>query len=582
MGADNPVGNLLKQNDSRRDEGGQSWLDYAVKSALVPALSHITTNEKVSEEVTDGVKSVAKMAPLFMESRAGMAGAIAAFALDEIKTTDRGSQIAIDAAAGIAKAGALLGTQRFLAAETASPALTGVGLGVVGRATDVGFTRSNYYDQDGKFNLNLGFGRAATAAVESIPTDYATFVASDIALGSMTRFTRGASTYNHVAMTALTAGTFNVTAAVGTEVSHQISDKKFDPAWLLEKTAVAGASGLMAGGLAGLERRSFLSTGIRDSAGALESARNSKFQLGETGDAAQMALAKGDFVIEKHEVRRNGEHIWGKVIDPQSPTDNARAIFRLDDGTESFAHRMQSEIGLRGLNSKLNFDKSFFPATAQRDVTVEGNTYRGFIQEVRGETVRPYFKANATELNKAGYPTKGDIQRQLSESPQLKEALTESWAERLIYGEWDNHSLNQVIVRTNDGIKAGNIDVGNGVLPAKTTSEYTPAPGARIGFDYMNFHIYNELAGQKFHPALSEKVQTFAEKFSTPAGRSELQDLGFTPQQVDGIVGRAQWFAENQMLPKTGFETSTFNTVKDATKWLAVKAGLRGPSDVGS
>ena len=448
-----------------------------------------------------------------------------------------------------------------------SPSLLGVELGVVNRATCVGFTKQNYYDQDGKFNTGLGLARTGLAAVESIGTDALIYGGADRIWAKKFKQSRGDATYNPILTTGIAAGAFNMTTAAGAEVTRQIDNGKFEPLSLASRSFSAGLVGLGAGTLAGLQKRSFLSLEIKDGPTALRDARSTPFQLGHLVDEAQVSLRDGTFVAEKKIIGPTGVSWVGKVANVNGETP---AIFRVNDGSEAFAHRMQSEIAGYGLHNEIGF-KSIFPTTVARSVDVEGQQVSGFIQEIRGTNLMSHFANQGVEQSGLQLDRKQLIEN-LNQNPGLKKSLAESWAERMTYGEWDNHSLNQIVERTADGDAAGNIDLGDGLRAAKTQLDLVPNAGLLRSYERSNSYIYKELGGKPLDPEIVQKMQSFVDRSSSDAGRQKIQDLGLTPQQAEGVLGRTQWFASNKVLPNAN-ETEGYYATSQVAKPL--KAGLR-------
>jgi hypothetical protein len=539
----------------------QSLLDFAVHRALDPALKMVTSDAETTKAVEDGARDFLKIVPLFMHGRLAIAGTVATYVSDEIKRSDHGSDAAIDAALGAAKAASLLTTQRWLGTRNTTPSLMGVEMGIVNRATDTGLTRQNYYDSNGKFDLKAGLEKAAKAAASSAPTDLLAFGAADALWGGLDHKFKGLMAFNPIVTSALTASTFNVTTAAGAELTRQLHEGKLDVASITTKSLSAAVVGFTAGGLAGLQRRSVLSTGIVDSPTAIAEARSTPFQKGELVDDKQRALKNGEFLLDKALDTRHNLTFIGKVVNDGSEVP---AVFRAPK-TEPFEHRQQSEIGAYGLSAMLNLPSETFPATVARSAEINGVKFDGFIQEMKGETLKHHFddKAASGEMHSG----RRGIIKELRENPELVKQLHASWSERLIFGEWDNHAANQMLLKqekpkdnqtlpNQEKPKAFNIDLGSGFHRASTTLDYTPNPLQRQAYDWTNSYVYKELTRTKFDPDLTAALKQFVASKDTVEGRQEIGQLGFTPQQVDGIIGKAKWLASNERLPK-GAQTMT-------------------------
>lgn len=66
----------------------------------------------------------------------------------------------------------------------------------------------------------------------------------------------------------------------------------------------------------------------------------------------------------------------------------------------------------------------------------------------------------------------------------------------------------------------------------------------------MSAALYEEISGKPLSPELKAETQALYDKYSTPEGRIQLQDLGLTPRQVDGVLGRTHWFATHAYFPR--------------------------------
>ncbi len=555
----------------------QSILDFAVHKALDPVVSTFTSNQAYKDAAAQNVKDFIKTVPLFMTGRIAGASTLISYASDEVKTSDRGMDLVTDAALGLAKGGTLRASQSFLMSRNVTPSLMGVELGIVNRASSVGFSKENYYNRDGQFDLAHGLGKTALASVESIGTDALIYGAADSVWGRAFLRSRGEAAYNPVITTAITAGGFNMTTTAGAEVTRQIESGKFDASSLASRSFTAGLTGLGAGALAGLQRRSFLALKVKDGPNALSEARSTPYQLGHIADEAQMFLRDGNFIPQQKVVGPTGTAWVGKVEHAGGQKD---AIFRVNDGSEGFAHRQQSEIAGYGLNKEIGF-KNPFPTTVARTAEIGGEKMSGFIQEMRGSDLVTHFSSLGVE-SKGLQLDRTQLINRLNADPGLKSSLTESWGERMVLGEWDNHAKNQIVARTAHGDQASNIDIGDGLRPAKTELDLAPSPGLRRSYENANSYIYKELRRTPLDPELVDKLQSFAERNSSPEGRQKIEALGLTPQQAEGVLGRSQWFATNKVLPPAsempGYVavSKVLKPMRDGLRWAkrSLKAAL--------
>ncbi len=51
-------------------------------------------------------------------------------------------------------------------------------------------------------------------------------------------------------------------------------------------------------------------------------------------------------------------------------------------------------------------------------------------------------------------------------------------------------------------------------------------------------------------PQSKAEMTNLYDRYSTPEGRAQIEALGLTPRQVDGVLGRTNWFATNALFPR--------------------------------
>lgn len=535
------------------DRGGvyqrseESYLDLAVHAVFDPLARLTTSSDRYSDELTDYTKGFIKTLPLFMKGRLPIAGLLLSYAADEAKVDDCLKDQVADASLGSAKGLVLKGTFSAFSRQGATPGMTGVGIGLTSRISDAALTRSNYLDKNMNLNLNQGIQTTLSAGFNrsAIAMDAITFAASDVLWARVMNHSRGAAWYRPEITHAISGGAMGLTSEFGNELHRQISvDGKIDPEVLIRRSLVRGAFDAAAGGLGGLQTRmhSKLPSAIRDSPEVKTMARSTPFQKGLVADSDQIALRDGVFILDKKLPALTTE-TWVGWTHTASGR-KIRSIFRPDNGSESFAHRMQSEIAAYGLQT-LGL-KMAVPVTVARKVEINGKVHSGYIQEMEGVS----FAAFAKNKLRQKQPSKGDLDGLLEKDKSLQESYANAWLHRLIMGEWDNHALNMTVnQRRNRSPQVRNIDLGDSLRAAETTLDLTPTPGVRQGYDKINAHLYKTISRGKFDNATTAYLKDIQSRLSTPQGRSELLSIGITPQQGDGLLGRVNWLVKAERMP---------------------------------
>jgi hypothetical protein len=520
-----------------------SYLDLAVQAALEPIVSE---NSSVTADYVLYTSSFLKTLPLFMKGRFALPLLLTTYAADEAKVGAAVPDQLFDSTLGASKGFALRTIFRYAGRQGLTPGAAGVSLGMGARFSDAALTRANYYNAQGNFDFTQGVHRASSQALNpaALAVDAATFGAADVVWARMFNYSRGSVWYNPSLKSALTAGTMGISAGFGFELHRQITNDAFDAGTLARRTLMHGAFDALAGGLGGLQSKSHMRLGIgRDPADALAIARSTPYQRGEIVDAQQAALRDGKFVLHDRIKGLTTETMIGFVQTPHGAP--IRAVFRPNNGSQSFAHRMQSEIAAYGMKS-LGF-KTSVPVTVARDVEVNGVKRSGYIQQMEGVSLAEFAQ---THLG-TSTPSRRNLLRYFRENQQFRESYMDAWTERLILGEWDNHALNMAVAQSGSkGAQVKNIDLGDGLRRATTSLDLVPVPGVRQGYDRINAMLYRELAGKKLSTERVNELSSLHQRFSSPEGRAQLQTLGMTGQQVEGVLGRINWFVKQGYWPR--------------------------------
>ncbi len=545
--ASEPIGKVEVPLPAIRPRRKESYLEFAVHTICDPAVEFATADGKISDEISDYAKGFAKALPLFMKGRFAFAGLLLSYAADEAKIGDSAKEQVLDTCLGAAKGAFLKGTFHMFGAQGATPGMSGVGIGFVSRVSDAALTRANYLDGDDSFSLSKGIETTLATGLDrrTLIMDAITFGASDILWARLMNGSRGAAFFRPEITHAISGGTMGLTTSFVNELQRQIADGgKIDTSTLLRRTALGGAFDSAAGGLGGMQtrRHSMLKPAYNDSPDIMQKARSTKFQLGEIADAQQIVLRDGAFVLDKKLTSLTTETWlgWTKAPDGRK----IRSIFRPDNGTEAFAHRMQTEVAAYGLQT-LGL-KMAVPVTVARKIVIDGKTHSGYIQEMEGVSFAAFAK---NEIGHGQSLSRKQLLDLLHKDKGLADSYSNAWLHRMVIGEWDNHALNMTVHRHQDSNNVRNIDLGDSLRPAATILDLIPTPGVRQGYDRINAHLYKSISGKNLSAETLSYLRDINSQFSTPQGRSRLFAIGLTPQQSDGLLGRIDWLVKNKKMP---------------------------------
>src|SRR4030095_16361125 len=126
------------------------------------------------------------------------------------------------------------------------------------------------------------------------------------------------------------------------------------------------------------------------------------------------------------------------------------------DGTADSAERLRKEMAGSGLSKMLDFGNGF-PETVPRNLEINGELQQVWIQEASARPLEDRLPLIAHE--RYGAFDEESVSRLVKEDPQLRAQIEQAFAERLIYGDWDNHAGNFVLVETPTGLKVQSIDL---------------------------------------------------------------------------------------------------------------------------
>ncbi len=526
-----------------------SYLNLAVHTVLDPVAQATVGDEKVSDDIAGYACGFLKSLPLFMKGRLAVAGLIITHAADEARVKDSYLNQITDAGLGSAKGLVLKGTFRAFSHHGATPGMTGVGIGIASRTSDAALTRSNYFDQNNNFAPSNAFQKSLSTAFNpgSLAVDAITFGASDVLWARMMNHSRGAAWYRPEITHAISGASMGFSSEFGNQLNNQISaGQGIDAAVILKRSLLKATFDGVAGGLGGVQARRYdkLFPGHLEGAETVRQARSTAFQKGLIADPHQLSLRDGTFILDKKLTGLTTETWvgWTHTGDGK----RIRSIFRPDNGSESFAHRMQTEIAAYGLQT-LGI-KMAVPTTVARTVELNGKTHSGYIQEMEGASLQTFVQERIGRKN--ARVSKTELQDLMRSNKTLAETYANAWLHRLMIGEWDNHALNMTVSQKAKGsAEVRNIDLGDSLRPAATLLDLTPTPGVRQGYDKINAHLYKDLSAKRLSSETLQYLRDIESRFSSPEGRSKLLAVGLTPRQAEGLLGRTNWLSRNQKMP---------------------------------
>jgi hypothetical protein len=158
------------------------------------------------------------------------------------------------------------------------------------------------------------------------------------------------------------------------------------------------------------------------------------------------------------------------------------------------------------------------------------------------------------------------VSRLVKENPQLKHQIEQAFAERLIYGDWDNHAGNFVIVETANGPKIQSIDLDH-AFSAKKKPEWIAGDSTAL----VNARLHADFSGQQLSADTVSKIKSFLQEFDTAAGRQQLRKLGLEPKEIDGLLSRAKYLADRGRFPEAKGAKKVLEDAGERARKLAKK-----------
>lgn len=289
--------------------------------------------------------------------------------------------------------------------------------------------------------------------------------------------------------------------------------------------------------LSGLEKAQMLSQAVFWTGMQVHSARQAGVSLQGLYDPRLIESGLLSRLVAPPSRLELGELELGATIGGNMTSGNT-GVVRLPDGTEipvvvlrPSSARVQNELAAPVLNAELGFSNGY-PETVIRPGV------DGIVQEYAGENLH---LAMLGRLGDQAASPDGLV-RLLDADPELAFRLEEAFVERLIYGDGDDHALN--FVMSEDGV-VRNIDLDYAFPAGHPEPQWLQAPNQGIN---TGLHAY--YSDRPLSPQTVENLSTFVGNYATPEARLQLaQQTGLSPEQIDGVVARAEWFVESGQFP---------------------------------
>jgi hypothetical protein len=553
----------------RSDVGQRSYLGEAAQTAsnlLLDCVGCPDASVDTRQEIEGYICGLAKTVPLFMR-RFGMAGTVAAYALDEMKPHAPLEQQLTDLGLGSLKGAGCRLAMEGLGKLSASPGAKGALLGLANRTSNAFLTRENYLDEHKEFDFLKGIKKSAGEAANplALVSDAAVYSISEFAAGRLNYAARGAL-YKSPALPLITGGVFGVSSGISSEITRQTKDwdmlsvPSLDLISVLRHGAVQGTLDALASSVGAYQSYKAGQLKPGTLAQRLPSSQSeAALKLVESFnqlDASQLALRDAPFTITR---KLKGNAYLASLSEGNVNRD---VIFRtLDEHSadrylaESFVYKLNRAAGLS--NGRL--------ALAERQAVIDGVSVNGYVQEMGTES----FENGARKLSNGG--TNRDIASMLQSNEPLRDSLKDAWVERMVMAEWDNHGHNIMLKLEPTGMtKTPNIDFGAALPEATFETHLAPDFGKTASrVSLLNRRLSCVLSGAPISEQTQAGLANFTAAFNSEPGRAELAKAGLTQAQMDGVLGRSHWLSTRGHLPRKEW----FNPFTHGALWLLNSSG---------
>lgn len=526
----------------------RTYLDHAAEES-VSLFARVMLQEddqqsRSHDEVEKYGKMFVKAVPLFLDRKRAVSLTVGIYGADQASPDDSVGTQLTDFTLGGAKGLAMKTTLNQLGAWNASPAIKGVGLGIVNRVTDTGLTRQTWQDRNGDLTVGRGIVNTLSAAGDprAMATDALLFGATEFTMGRLNYATKGAL-YRHPALpTVASASIFGLGSGAGEELMRQNkAGEQFDFSKVMTRAGASMAVNGLAGGIGGFDRMQRLKlapVSDRTAHGAQQQPTPERVARFNEIDAKQREL-QSPLTIKK----QLNDVAWLAEVNPTGSATK-QVIFRVTE-TPEMHMRMQNEMLDYKLQRAMGANTRAL-TVAETEASINGVSRKGYVQELAGRSFEDHLRAIAWQRD--GITTDRAAARALRSDPVMMQQNEQVWLQKMLMNQWDNHGHNMI---SHPGErKMSNIDLADPVRPAKYASDYLPSWGkteSRVSL--LNDRLISSLSGKPLTPESRTMLDSFVRDFDTSAGRQALQGSGHNAAQVDGIIGRARTLNEIGKMP---------------------------------
>jgi len=526
----------------------RSYLDHAAHGAT-SMLAQLTLGEteQESQSHTDFEKyskMFAMAVPLFLSRKGAVSLTVGMYALNEARPEDSIQTQIGDGLLGGAKGLALKGTLKGMSAINGSPAMKGMAMGFVDRSAQTALTRQNWIDpRTGEVSGQRAVLNTIHEAANprALALDAVLFGGTEFTVGKLNYATKGAFYRNPALPTVASGAIFGAATGASEEVSRQSKNgESFDLSKVLYRSGLSSAVTASAASIGALDRAKSLRIENHDAHTVFDTKAPipdvvTKFN---THDIRQIELKSSPLTVKR---QLNDIAFLGEVKVPSG--DVKQVIFRLTETPE-----MRARFANEMLDYRLH--RALKPGTESRTIveaeaSINSQKRPGYIQELRGGSLEDGLRSMS--MAREGMVTDRAAARSLSKDPFLFNQYEKLWVERMLMQEWDSHAHNMLM---GPGKKLSNIDFDAAMPPAKYKSDYVPTWGKTASIvSLLNDRLIGQFSGKPLSPDSRRMVSDFVTDFNTPAGRQALGGAGHSIAQVDGLIGRARWFADTGKMP---------------------------------
>lgn len=258
-----------------------------------------------------------------------------------------------------------------------------------------------------------------------------------------------------------------------------------------------------------------------------------------TDELTAEAIRNGELTISNRSAGSGNSSI---ALEGTVKTSNGTkdVVVDLMNGTEG-QRRLRFEQQAKRIDEALGFNN--MPITESRTGLVNGKEVQVRVQEKRGTQILDelpnLMDAKARELGR----NKITMKEYFDLEPEFKLQLEQTLIERIIVGDSDMHLKNLTIDYVNGKPRFNNIDLDKSF----TTFSHPMIPS---DYAYTN-KLINVFKDQPLSESSIVKLRAFVKEFDTVEGRVRLFDQSMHPDQIDAVMSRSRWMADNGKLPKS-------------------------------